>query len=264
MPYAPRFRLIFILAILMLASIACSNGGDADPPGGTTVIMTISAAASLKDALNEIKQLYESTHDDVLLSFNYGASGALQQQIEQGAPVDLFLAAASKNMDALVGQGLIMEDKHTSLLSNALVVVTPTDGVVLSSITDLTREDVTQIAIGIPASVPAGNYAQQALWKVGIWEELRTKTVQAKDVRQVLQYVETGNVDAGFVYETDARTSDNVRVAFKVDPDAHERIDYPIGVVKATKHREQAVSVYDFLSSQASLDIFRKYGFTVS
>ncbi|MFD0674947.1 molybdate ABC transporter substrate-binding protein [Cohnella sp. GCM10027633] len=246
-----------------MLSLAAACGNESNNAAGEPVQLTISAAASLKDALTEIQGKYEATHDRVKLSFNFAASGALQQQIEQGAPVDLFLSAAAKNMDALVDKGLIEEDMHANLLSNELVVVTPTDGNVLANIADLSKDEIKQIAIGIPASVPAGSYAQEALTNAGIWDELQSKTVQAKDVRQVLQYVETGNVDAGFVYKTDALTSDKVNVAFAVDPATYKPIVYTIGLVKATEHRQEAEDAYEYLQSEEAVAIFQKYGFTL-
>lgn len=251
-----------ILAMLTLLA-ACGNDNDSNKADGETLQLTISAAASLKDALTDIQRQYEASREGVKLSFNFAASGALQQQIEQGAPVDLFLSAAAKNMDALVDKQLVEEDMRMNLLSNALVVVTPKDGLSLAGISDLTNDEVQQVAIGIPASVPAGSYAQEALTNAGIWDALQPKTVQAKDVRQVLQYAETGNVDAGFVYRTDALTSDKVNVAFEVDPATYKPIVYPMGIVKASKHPREAEAAYEYLQSEAALAIFQKYGFTI-
>ncbi len=128
---------------------------------------------------------------------------------------------------------------------------------------DLKKEEVKKIAIGIPESVPAGKYAQEALTNANLSDALQTKIVQAKDVRQVLQYTETGNVDAGFVYKTDALASDKVKVAFAVDPNSYSPINYPVGIVKATKHAEEAEELYDFLQTNEALDVFVKYGFKI-
>lgn len=228
------------------------------------VNLTISAAASMTDALNEIEKSYEAAHPHIELSFNFGGSGALQKQIEQGAPADLFLSAATKNMKPLVEQNLIEAGKEKTLLKNELVAVVPTDTkAAVASIEDLSKADVKKVAIGIPESVPAGNYAKEALTNSKLWEPLQLKMVQAKDVRQVLQYVETANADAGFVYKTDAMTSSKVKIAFAVDPASYSAVEYPIGIVKATKHAKEAEDFYNYLQSQASLDVFIKYGFTV-
>ncbi len=133
----------------------------------------------------------------------------------------------------------------------------------ITGIADLAKEEIKKVAIGIPESVPAGKYAQEALTNAQLWDALQPKLVQAKDVRQVLQYVETGNAEAGFVYKTDALTSDKVGIAFAVDPQTYSPVVYPIGIVKATKNAEQAGVLYDYLQSQAALDIFIKYGFSV-
>ncbi|MGW8956916.1 molybdate ABC transporter substrate-binding protein [Paenibacillus sp. NPDC055715] len=249
------------------------NGGNnaqtlaanqATPKTVETVELTVSAAASLTDALNEIQTSYESTNKGVRLNFNFGGSGALQKQIEQGAPSDLFLSASPKNMKALVDQQLIDGNKQKTWLTNELVAVIPADGTMkIGSITDLTKEEVKKVAIGIPESVPAGSYAQEALTNVKLWDALQAKLVQSKDVRQVLQYVETGNADAGFVYKTDALTSQNSKIAFEVDPKTYSPVEYPIGIVKASKHSREAEDFYAYLQTQKSLDIMAKYGFSI-
>ncbi|MEK4733132.1 molybdate ABC transporter substrate-binding protein [Paenibacillus sp. FSL L8-0641] len=229
-----------------------------------TVELTISAAASLTDALKEIQHSYESTHTGIQLNFNFGGSGALEKQIEQGAPSDLFLSASKKSLKSLVDQQLIESNKQKTWLTNELVAVIPADGTMdIASVTDLTKREVKKVAIGIPESVPAGNYAQEALTKAKLWDTLQSKLVQAKDVRQVLQYVETGNADVGFVYKTDALTSQKEKIAFEVDPKAYSPVEYPIGIIKGSKHIQEAEDFYAYLQSQESLNIMAKYGFTI-
>ena len=241
------------------------NGAESSQQPVESVELIVSAAASMTDALTDIQQAFESANPSITLSFNFGASGALQQQIEQGAPSDLFLSAAVKNMTALVDQQLIDASQQIDLLKNELVVVVPSDAsTAIEKMEDLTKEEVRTVASGIPESVPAGNYAKEALTNASLWDALQPKTVQAKDVRQVLQYVETGNADAGFVYKTDALTSDKVKVAYMVDEAAYKTIVYPIGIVKATKHMDEANTLYQYLQSQEALDVFVKYGFAVA
>ncbi|TDF95164.1 molybdate ABC transporter substrate-binding protein [Paenibacillus piri] len=229
-----------------------------------TVELIVSAAASMTDALKEIQKAYETKNTNIKINFNFGASGALQQQIEQGAPADLFLSAATKNMNALVDKQLIDAKQQKKLLTNELVAVISPDGkAAIGSVADLSKAELKNIAIGIPESVPAGNYAKEALTNAKVWDSLQPKLVQAKDVRQVLQYVETGNADAGFVYKTDALTSQKVKVAFAVDPKSYTAVEYPIGIVKATKHSKEAENLYAYLQSQQALDVFVKYGFSV-
>ncbi|MEB4782873.1 molybdate ABC transporter substrate-binding protein [Paenibacillus jamilae] len=229
-----------------------------------TVELTISAAASLTDALKEIQTLYESSHKGIQLNFNFGGSGALEKQIEQGAPSDLFLSASKKNMKSLVDQHLIESNKQKTWLTNELVAVIPADGTTsITSVKDLMQKEVKKVAIGIPESVPAGKYAQEALTNVKLWDVLQDKLVQAKDVRQVLQYVETGNADVGFVYKTDVLTSQKAKIAFEVDSKTYSTVEYPIGIIKASKHIQEAESFYEYLQSQESLNIMAKYGFTI-
>ncbi|QNR66217.1 molybdate ABC transporter substrate-binding protein [Paenibacillus peoriae] len=270
---------VLVISIILLLS-GCStkqqldsNVGSAGQNGSSsqtssktaeTTELTISAAASLTDALKEIQHSYESIHTGIKLNFNFGGSGALEKQIEQGAPSDLFLSASTKNMKSLVDQQLIDTKKQKTWLTNELVAVIPADGTMnIASVTDLTKKEVKKVAIGIPESVPAGNYAQEALTKAKLWDTLQSKLVQAKDVRQVLQYVETGNADVGFVYKTDALTSQKAKIAFEVDPTTYSPVEYPIGIVKATKHIQEAEDFYAYLQSQESLNIMAKYGFTI-
>jgi len=239
-------------------SSAAADRADAEP-----VTLTISAAASLTDALGEIERTYEASHPYVELDFNFGASGALQQQIEQGAPADLFLSASSRNMQALLDGGLIDAKQETDWLTNTLVAVAPNDSP-LSKIEDLKSSEIKHIAIGIPDSVPAGKYAQEALTNAGLWDSLQGRLVQGKDVRQVLQYTETGNADVGFVYKTDALTSEQVKIAFDVDPDSYSPILYPIGIVQATRHEEAAQAFYDYLQTPEALQVLSGFGFSAA
>ncbi len=260
--FARKSSVLWLVVVMSIVFAACGSNSKADP--AKQVELTVSAAASLTDALNEIQPLFETGHSNIKLVFNFGASGALQQQIEQGAPADLFISAATKNMKALVDKQLIDADRQTNLLNNELVAVVPAAGsTAIAGAADLAKDEIKKVAIGIPESVPAGSYAKEALTNARLWDALQTKLVQAKDVRQVLQYVETGNAEAGFVYKTDALTSDKVEIAFAVDPRTYTPAEYPIGIVKATKNADQASVLYDYLQSQAALDVYVKYGFSV-
>jgi molybdate transport system substrate-binding protein len=229
-----------------------------------TVELTISAAASLTDAMKEIETNYELAHPYIELNFNFGASGALQQQIEQGAPADVFVSAATKNMNALVDEKLIASGDQKNLLQNSLVAIIPADSSnTVTSEKDLTADSIKTVAIGIPESVPAGTYAKEALTNAKLWDQLEGKLVQGKDVRQVLQYVETGNADAGFVYKTDALTSDQVKIAFEVDKNSYTPANYPVGIIEGTKHRTEAEQFYTYLQTPEVLDVFAKYGFSI-
>ncbi|ASA26045.1 molybdate ABC transporter substrate-binding protein [Paenibacillus donghaensis] len=248
-----------MLAVMLFAGISAVPEVEVQAAAKKTEIV-ISAAASLQDSLDKIAVLYEKQHPGIDLIFNYGASGTLQKQIEQGAPADLFFSAGDKQMNALVEGGLITD--HTKLLKNQLVLVVPADSAAkLTTIAQLADRTFKRVAVGQPESVPAGQYAQQALTAKKLWDPLQSKLVFAKDVRQVLSYVETGNVDAGFVYKTDALTSSKVKIALTVGPHVHKAINYPVGIVKGSKNGTAAKAFYSYVQSKAATDIFTSYGF---
>ncbi len=227
--------------------------------------LTVSAAISLKDALDEIKQAYVSANPGVSIAINYGASGNdFQLQIEQGAPVDIFLSAAPKQIDALAAKGLLLDGSRRDILRNEVVLIVPKDSTAkISSFQDLTRPDVKKIALGEPVAVPAGQYAKQTLTTMGIYDAVNTKAVLAKDVRQVLTYVETGDVDAGIVYSTDALSSSKVKVVATSPPNSHDPVIYPGAVIKASKNTQAAVAFLDSLRQPPATAIFQKYGFVL-
>lgn len=258
-------RLLVLLFTSFLLLTGCGGSPTEQQTDAKKVEITVSAAASLTDTLQEIQKLYEKQHPDVKIYFNFGASGALQQQIEQGAPVDLFISASEQYMKKLMDKDIISEDQQTNLLTNELTVITAVNkDITIQDATDLLRAEVQKIAIGIPDSVPAGKYAQEALKHAGVWEQLQPKVVQAKDVRQVLQYVETGNVDAGIVYKTDALSSNQVKIAYTVDSSAYSLIEYPMGIISSTANRQEVTDLYTYFQSEEALSIFEKYGFSVS
>jgi molybdate transport system substrate-binding protein len=260
----PRVVLLFVAAVALLAGGGLLFGAGAPPAGPARTKLTVSAAISLKDALDEAKQHYTKDHPDVAIAINYGASGTLQLQIEQGAPVDVFVSAAPKQMDALEMKGLLLAGTRTDLVQNEVVLVVAKDSKLgLAGFMDLTRPDVKQVALGEPASVPAGEYAKETLTSLGIYDAVKAKAILAKDVRQVLTYVESGNVDAGIVYATDAMSSARVMVAATAPPKSHSLVIYPGAVVKATANPEAAKAFLDFLAGPRGAAVFRKYGFKV-
>ena len=223
--------------------------------------LLISAAASLKEALEEIKPLYQQSKPNVNINYNFGSSGALQQQIEQGAPADIFISAAKKQVDALEQKGLLVPGTRNIIAKNRLVLVVPKNVVGITSFYSLKDAKVKKIAIGEPRSVPAGQYAQQVLEKLKIWSEIKSKLVFANNVRQVLASVESGNADAGLVYITDAKISDKVKVVVTADEKYHSPIIYPLAVVKRSKNIDAAKEFSQFLSSNQAKSVFKKYGF---
>ena len=261
------FSWLFSLALIPLcgpaAAVLAWPSPSPKPPAKTE--LTVSAAISLKDALDEVKQVYGSANPGVSLAMNYGGSGTLQIQIEQGAPVDIFLSAAPKQMDALAAKGLLLDGTRGDLLRNDVVLIVPKDSSLqIASFQDLARTDIKKVALGEPATVPAGQYAKEVLTSLGIYDAVNAKAVLAKDVRQVLTYVETGNVDAGIVYATDALSSSKVNVVATAPENSHDPVIYPAAVVKDSKNPAAARAFLDFLSGAQARTIFQKYGFAIA
>ena len=227
-----------------------------------SVQLTVSAAASLKEALGEITPLYSKAKSNVSIRNNFGSSGDLQQQIINGAPVDVFISAAAKQMDELQKKDLIVADTRRDLLSNRLVLIVPADKGDAKELKDLTNASIERIAIGDPRSVPAGQYAEQALTKLELLQDVQSKFVLGNNVRQVLQFVESGNAQAGIVYATDAKASTKVKVVQVIDAKLHKPIVYPIAVLQKSTNQPSAKSYLEFLSSEPAKTIFEKYGFS--
>jgi molybdate transport system substrate-binding protein len=226
--------------------------------------LLVSAAASLQDALAVVQTDFEAEHPTIAINYNFGSSGALQQQIEQGAPVDVFISAGVSQMDALEAKDLLLPDTRTDLLSNRLVLITPADSTLaLTGLSDLTQAQVERISVGEFRSVPAGQYAEQVLSNLGILAELQPKLVFANNVRGVLAAVESGNVDAGIVYATDAAISDQVTVVATASENLHSPIIYPLAIVSDTTSPDAARTFVDYLASDAAKGVFEDFGFTV-
>lgn len=224
--------------------------------------LIVSVAASVYDAMNDIKADYKQK-TGVTIHLNVGSSGSLRRQIEQGAPADLFVSASVPHMEQLVKRETIRQESVIPLLTNTLVLITPSSlNITIDDFSDLTGDGVTRIAVAFPVSVPAGRYAQETLEQLDLWESLYDKFVFAKDVRQVLSYVESGNVDAGFVYKSDAEQSSKVRVATEVRSSWHDPIVYPAGIVASSDHRQEAEDFLHYLQTAEAEAIFRQYGFT--
>lgn len=248
--------LLFICATLLLPG--CKSQEEFNKTE-----LTISAAASLQEALVEVGNDYMTENPEVSLIYNFAGSGSLQQQISHGAPVDIFISAAEMQYNQLLERNLIDRKQSVKLLGNELVLIKKKDSNHIHSLDSLVRADVKRIAIGTPESVPAGHYAKQALSSAGIWEELQTKIVPTKDVRQVLSYVETGSADAGIAYKTDALISDKITM-ISLSEGHHDSIIYPAGIVSATKHAKEAHDFFIYLQDEKTLDIFKKYGFSAA
>jgi molybdate transport system substrate-binding protein len=225
----------------------------------------VSAAISLKNAFEEIGLIYEK-QTGILARFNLGASGLLQKQIETGAPVDVFASAGEKQMDELQSKGLIVSETRGNFASNALVLVVPARSKVsLHSFADLARPEVVRVAIGSTKTVPAGQYAQEALKNLSLWDKLQPRLIFAENVRQVLDYVTRGEADAGILYASDmAGVHGEAIVAAFAPKGSHSPIQYPIAVVKQTEKLSDSRRFIDLVISRTGQTILKKFGFAGS
>nr|WP_231973588.1 molybdate ABC transporter substrate-binding protein [Variovorax sp. HW608] len=223
--------------------------------------LTVSAAASLTDAFKEIGARFEASRPGATVRFNFAASGVLLQQISQGAPVDVFASADQETMDRAASQKLIDAATRRDFAANSLVLIEPAQGGVgLKTLQDLSGPGVKKIAVGKTATVPVGRYTREALEAAGLWTPLEPRFVQADSVRQVLDYVSRGEVEAGFVYRTDAAVmGDKVRVVLTAT--GHAPVSYPIAVTAESKEKALAKDFIAFLSSEPSQAVLLRFGF---
>jgi molybdate transport system substrate-binding protein len=252
-----RIRYLCVPLGVLLAGVI------ATPALAQPVELVVSAAASLTDVLTAIGRDYQRKQSGVRLRFNFASSGTLQRQIEQGAPVDLFIAAADKNMDELAARHLIDRKTRRVLAANALVLIVPKEsGLSIRRFKDVASAAVTHVAIGGP-SVPAGMRAQEVFTRLGIWTLVRRKAVRGKDVREALTQVELGNVEAGVVYRTDAAVSNKVRVVAVAPAAMHKPIRYPLAVTAESEHPAQARAFANYLAGARAKALWRQYRFIV-
>jgi molybdate transport system substrate-binding protein len=228
-----------------------------------TPTLRVSAAASLADALKEIHGLYEKKTGGKI-ELNLGASSMLARQIEEGAPADVFISADLAKMEALEKKGLVNVATKENQLSNALVVVVPADSKLqVGGGKSLAEASVKKIAFADPKAVPAGIYGKEWLTKLGLWEKIEPKVIATENVRAALAAVESGNVEAGIVYKTDASISKKVKVAFEVPAGEGPVITYPMAALKSSAHAEAAKQYLDFLDTPEAKAVFEKFGFVV-
>lgn len=240
-------KLILALTIALTLT-ACGTTKDEK-----TKQLTISAAASLKGVMTDIINVYDKN-----ISLNFANSGDLKMQIQQGAPIDIFISASSNHMDELENGDFLLKGTKKVLFQNSLVLIAPVDkenGI--TSFNDVATDKVGQIALGDPVNSPAGQYAQELFEDLGIADKIQHKYIYAKDVTQVLTYVERGEVDAGVVYKTDATSNKNVTILDYSDKSAV----YPVAVTKDSKNIPQAKDFINFLFSDEAKTIYENYGF---
>ena len=223
--------------------------------------VTVFAAASLTESLKEIAAAYEKSSSDRVV-FNFAASGPLARQIEAGAPADILFSADEAKMDGLQKTGLSVKETRRSRLSNRLVIVATTDSPLgLASPKELVGPSVKRVALGDPKTVPAGSYAQEYLTKLELWAAVEKKIVPCESVRAVVAAVESGNMDAGIVYKTDAAISSKVKIVFEVSANEGPRISYPLALVKDSPQPAAAKKFLEHLSSPEAEAIFSRRGF---
>jgi molybdate transport system substrate-binding protein len=229
---------------------------------GQTPSIVVGAAISLKESFNELGDLYQR-RTGTKVTFTFGASGELEKQIEAGAPVDVFASAAEKEMDELQAKNLIDRATRADFARNSLVLVVPRDSALnLKSFSDLVKPAVTKIAIGNPKTVPAGQYAQQLLRNEQIWPKIDSRLILAENVRQVLDYVARGEVDAGIVYATDVQVAQGKVLVAAQGADAdYGPILYPLAVIQVSANANAAKGFVDLVSSPEGIGILKKHGF---
>ncbi|SFM67681.1 molybdate ABC transporter substrate-binding protein [Methanolobus profundi] len=257
-----------ILALVVFVS-GCTDTNtedvatDMDTDTGEVTTITVSAAASLTEAFTEIETAFETENPDIDINYNFAGSGTLRMQIEGGAPIDVFASASQSHMDLLSNQSLIVEDSRKDFAANTVVLITPVDSELdITGPEDLISDDVGTISIGNPETAPVGKYTVEALEEAGLWDELASKTLLAENVKQVLVYVERGEVDAGFVYSTDAATADDGTIDIKATIPTVTPISYPIAIVSSSEHQNEAQVFVDFITSEEGTTILDSYGFT--
>lgn len=248
-------NLFWVLAILMLFTMSALAAEKKQ-----AVDINISAAASMKDAVTELENNFTAKNPAVNFQNNFGASGAIAKQIENGAPADLFISANLQWMDYLKEKKIMDEKNISTFAFNTLVFVGKSD-LKVKKLEDIIGLD--KIAIGSPKSVPAGEYAEKAFKKAGIDKKLENKLVMAKDVRACLMYADTSEVQGAFVYNTDAAMAKNVKVLFTVDQDLYPRVTYPMGLTLGGSKKAEVAAFYKFLKSDEAKKVLAKHGFVL-
>ena len=251
-----------LFSVLLLG--ACTSVPFVMPAGesNASVTLTVSAAASLQPALEAIAPQFNQAHPDIVAEYNFAASGALQQQIEQGAAADVFFSAATQQMDALEEKALIASESRQDIVSNRLVLIESANAQTkVKNFAQLKSADINGLAVGEFRSVPAGQYARQVFERLDLLGPLQSKFVFGNTVRNVLSAVESGNAELGVVYATDAALSDRVNVIAVAPKNTHTPIVYPIAIVKTSPNPDAAQAFVDFLTTERAQTDFETFGF---
>lgn len=249
----PRALALVLTALALLGAAAPARAQE----------VTFSVAVSMKEAVEELGRRFTQARPGLTLRYNFGSSGELQKQIEAGAPIDLFVSAAQRQMDELERRGLLAPGTRRVFARNVLVAVKPVDSALdLAQPADLLDPRVRRIVVGNPKTVPAGQYSEEALRALGLWERLRPRLVFAENVRQALEYVARGEVDVGFVYASDlAARPGRVKEAFRPAEDTYPAITYPVAVLKEARHPALAEAFIGLLLSVEGQATLARHGF---
>ena len=249
-----------IVAIDCVGALSGCSAGTSSQSGEITVM----AAASLTDAFNEIGTKFNEKYPNIKVTFSYDSSGTLQKQIEQGATADVFVSAAMKQMNALDKEGKMDSDSITKLLENKVVLIKQKGSTLdIKTFQDVATDKVSMVAIG-NSDVPVGQYTQTIYTNLGLWDQIQAKANLATNVRQVLDWVATGNAPCGIVYATDAAIdSDKVEVVCEAPSGSCDPVIYPMGIVKASTQKDAAKAFTEYLKTKDAQDILTKYGFTI-
>lgn len=252
---------------VLLGLLSCGASCQPPPPTDSSAVrpitLTVSAAASLQDALEAIAPQFHRTHPEIAVAYNFGSSGALQRQIEQGAPADVFFSAATGQMDALAAKGSIVLETRQEMVANRLVLIAPENSTLpVTDLNQLKDAPISRLAVGEFRSVPAGQYAKQALTSLDALPSLHSKLVFGNTVRSVLAAVESGNADLGIVYASDTIRSPRVKVLATIPADTHAPIRYPIAVTTSSPHSAAARQFIAFLQENRAQQTFAHFGFT--
>ena len=279
MKFVKRIGAVALAVCMVLSCAGCGGASNKGASEGTTEVTTeggkskilVAAAASLQATFdNELIPLFEKENPEITVEGTYASSGDLQQQIESGLDADVFFSAATSNMDTLTEEKLIDKDTVVDLLKNDVVLITPKDSKLgIKSFKDITKADT--IAIGDPESVPAGKYAKEILTNLGVYNEVEKNASLGASVTEVLSWVAEGSADAGIVYATDAQTENTNGddkevevVATAEDSMMQTPVVYPVGVVSASAHKDEAKAFEDFLQTDEAKAILEKAGFTIN
>ena len=257
--------IIAVVVILAVIAVGVWASGSLNTTNLNGQEVNLAAAASLKNAYDDkIIPMFEEKYPGVKVTPTYASSGDLQTQIENGLKADVFMSASNKQMDALINESLIDNNTNIQFLENKVVLIMSNDSDMnITSFDDL-KNVSGNIAIGDPESVPAGQYAQEVLTNLGLWDDVESKLSLGTDVTAVLNQVAQGSAEYGIVYSTDAKSTDDVKVICEApEGSLNTSVIYPVAMIKNSNNTDAANKFLEFLQTKEAKDVFVEYGFTI-